>query len=389
MPRQWSSTCSQSRTLRPSPYSDPAAVQEVGDEQRHELLGELARAVVVGAPGHPYVEAVGAVAGEGQQVARRLRRGVRGTRPQWILLGRRAGLQGAVDLVGGDVHEGPHAVAQGGVQQILGADDVRQDEVGRGVDRAVHVGLGGEVHHLVRLGRQPVDKRRVADVTVHELQPGVADLEVGGGPGVGQGVQDGDPRCPRPVGGEEGPDVPGADESGGAGDQDVHARFSALLRWGRSGAKGGVRRGRSACDATGRCFAARHRPGTRTAPAPRPARWAVSPPSGLAQSSPRTMFDSWPGCGARVALPSSTAGTQVRITLLLRSRRAFDHPVSSRRTAGLPLVSVVTRHHLPSGPARPSGSAPDALALPGPRTGRRETRARACPAAPTGSAGPR
>lgn len=89
------------------------------------------------------------------------------------------------------------------------------------------MGLGGEVHHLVGPGRQPVHERRVADVAVHELQPGVAEFEIGGGSGVGEGVQHGDPRGAGRVGGEQPADVPGADESGGAGDQDVHERIRA------------------------------------------------------------------------------------------------------------------------------------------------------------------
>jgi hypothetical protein len=66
------------------------------------------------------------------------------------------------------VHERADAGAQGRVQQHLGADHVGADEVGGAVDRAVHVGLGGEVHDLVVPGHQLVDQFGVADVALDE-----------------------------------------------------------------------------------------------------------------------------------------------------------------------------------------------------------------------------
>ncbi len=72
MPRQWSSTCSQSRTLQAVAVERHLqAVQQVGDEQRDDLLRELVRPVVVGAAGDDHVQPVGAVVRQGEQVARR------------------------------------------------------------------------------------------------------------------------------------------------------------------------------------------------------------------------------------------------------------------------------------------------------------------------------
>src|SRR5690606_21948629 len=124
------------------------------------------------------VQAVGAVVGQGEQVGGGLGRRVGGTRVKRVLLGGRPRLDGAVDLVGGDVHEGRQAVPQGGVQQDLGADHIGEDEVGGGEDRAVDVRLGGEVHHLVRLAHELVDQLGVTDVALDELQARVIELQV-------------------------------------------------------------------------------------------------------------------------------------------------------------------------------------------------------------------
>ena len=78
MPRQWSATCSQSRTLRAvAVQRDLAAVDQVGGEERDDLLGELVVPVVVGAAGHRHVHAVRAVVGQREQVGGRLGGGVR------------------------------------------------------------------------------------------------------------------------------------------------------------------------------------------------------------------------------------------------------------------------------------------------------------------------
>ena len=66
------------------------AVEQVGDEQRDDLLRELVRPVVVGAAGDAHVEAVGAGVGQGEQVAARLARRVRRVRLQRVGLRPRA-----------------------------------------------------------------------------------------------------------------------------------------------------------------------------------------------------------------------------------------------------------------------------------------------------------
>jgi len=58
-----------------------------------------------------------------------------------------------------------------GLEQRVGADHVGLDELGRAVDRAVHVGLGGEVHHRIRteFGEDLVQGSRVADIDLVKL----------------------------------------------------------------------------------------------------------------------------------------------------------------------------------------------------------------------------
>src|SRR5690606_19669864 len=98
-----------------------------------------------------------------------------------------------------------------------------------GEDGAVDVGLGGEVDHVVGLGGQLAHQFGVPDVALHELQARVVEFEVVEGAGVGEGVQHGDPRRVGRVGREEGADVAGADEAGGAGDEGVHVWICTLL----------------------------------------------------------------------------------------------------------------------------------------------------------------
>ena len=69
---------------------DLRAVEQVGDEQGDDLLGEVVVPVVVRAAGHAHVEAVGAVVGEGDQVAGGLRRRVGRVRGERVRLGPRA-----------------------------------------------------------------------------------------------------------------------------------------------------------------------------------------------------------------------------------------------------------------------------------------------------------
>ena len=234
MARQWSSTCSQSRTLAPSPYRESRApVEEVRDEQRDDLLGELVRPVVVRAAGHHHGQLVGAEVGPGEQVAACLRGGVRRVGLERPLLVPAALRDRAVDLVCRDVHEPLDAVAQRRVEQGLGADHVGLDEVGRVQDRAVDVGLGREVDHGVGSSDQLVGQAYVEDVAVHEAQPVVVldGGEVGPVAGVAQLVEHHHAGrvCPAPGVAEHPAYVMAADEAGTPGDEQLHAIASGLV----------------------------------------------------------------------------------------------------------------------------------------------------------------
>jgi hypothetical protein len=163
------------------------AGQGVGDHQRDELLGEVVRAVVVGAVAGGDRQAVGVVPGAHEVVGGGLAGGVRAVGLVGLGFGegRVVGAQRAVHLVGAHMVEAEgglgfgvqaHPVAAGGFEEGEGAVDVGADEVARAVDAAVHVALGGEVDDgagLV-LGEQAVDEFAVADVAVHEDVAGVA-----------------------------------------------------------------------------------------------------------------------------------------------------------------------------------------------------------------------
>ncbi len=141
-------------------------------------------------------------------------------------------LEGAVDLVGGDVVEALALellrqglpVALGGLQEAEGTHHVGLCE-GEGVlDAAVHMALGGEVDDAVDVFvlHQFVDTVEVADVHLDELVVGLAldVLEVGQVAGVGQFVEVDDFILGVLV--DKEPYHMASDETGSAGDDDVH-----------------------------------------------------------------------------------------------------------------------------------------------------------------------
>ena len=185
MPRQWSSTCSQSRTLSPSPYSGTVlAVDQVGDEQRDDLLGVLVGPVVVGAAGDRDVEPVCDARRSGRSgraPALAAEYGEFGSSGRSSVQ-RPFGIEPYTSSVE-TCRTRPTSCAQAGVEQRLGAEHVGHDEVGSAGDRPVDVGLGGEVDHRVVPGQGRVEHRRVADVAVDERVPRARRRPARGWPG--------------------------------------------------------------------------------------------------------------------------------------------------------------------------------------------------------------
>ena len=200
------------------------AVQGVEDDQRDQLLRVLARAVVVGAAHDRGLDPVGVDVGGDEQVAGRLGRRVGRGGVERRGLGEGAGLDRAVDLVGRDLQVAVDAELAGGVEQGAGADHVGAGEGVLVVDRAVDVGLGGEVDDRVAALHRLAHDRRVLDRADDQLG---ALGQVLAPAGVGELVEHDDLVL---VAGE--PHVGGADEPGGAGDQELHAASSAC-RWAR------------------------------------------------------------------------------------------------------------------------------------------------------------
>ena len=162
--------------VQPFTYLLPVAVHGqrlafdgVGDEQRHELLRVLVRAVRVGAARDRGVDAVGAHIGEHLQIATCLGRAVRAGRQQRIVLDcTAAAREVAVDLVGGDLHVACAGLARP-FEQTDGAEHVGPHELLGAEDRPVDMRLGGEVHDRLTSGARLGDGRRVGDVADDEL----------------------------------------------------------------------------------------------------------------------------------------------------------------------------------------------------------------------------
>ena len=157
------------------------ALEGVEDHQRDQLFGEVVGTVVVRAVGRQRGEAVGVLVGADEVVAGGLGGGVGGVGFEVVVFGegRSTQRERAVDLVGGDVEETegglprlgqPGPVLFGAIEQAERTGDVGLDEgLGR-VDGAVHVRLGGKIHHGVdrMVGEELRDQRGIADVAVGE-----------------------------------------------------------------------------------------------------------------------------------------------------------------------------------------------------------------------------
>ncbi len=165
-------------------------LDRVGDEQRHQLLGVLARPVVVGAARDDHRQAPGRPVGEGQAVAACLAGGIGAARHERPLLGSVALEHFAVDFVGRDLYEAPDVLAARHLAQHEHPVDVCPNELPRPLDRAVDVGLGGKVEHEIAPRHRLLDRGGIADVAVLERQrAGGKPLEVLAPAGVGERVE--------------------------------------------------------------------------------------------------------------------------------------------------------------------------------------------------------
>ena len=206
-----------------------AIVERVGHEQRDQLLGMVVRPVRVRAAGHHGIDAMGDDVAPDEQLAGRLGRRVRRARRERRVLAGVALVDRAVDLVGRDLQEArPVGGRAARLEQDVDADHAsRQERLGV-EDRAVDVRLGGEVDDGVGVRHERLDHRRVGDVAAHERESRrhlrvVADRrEVRLVAGVGQLVEDGDPRAVTAA--EHVPHVARADEPGAAGDEQAPKR---------------------------------------------------------------------------------------------------------------------------------------------------------------------
>ena len=206
-----------------------------------------------------------------------------------------AGLDLAVHLVGAHLEEPggarslaarrPVLLGADRLEEHVDADDAGAQERFRVEDRAVHVGLGGDVDHGVGFRHQPVDRVTVRDVAADEgiagglLGIGLHGREVGPVAGVGQLVEDRDPRAV--AAGQDLPDKLRTDEPGTARDQETGAGGDAVRHAGSVG-RGVGGASRPASWSTSAISAARSSDGTVPASVQWPSYTSVNrPPDGM------------------------------------------------------------------------------------------------------------
>ena len=146
--------------------------ERLRDEARDHLLRVLPRPVVVERADDHDREAVRDEVRVGEAIGSGLRRGVRAARVERVLLVHGLVERRAVDLAGREEDEALDRLFADRVEQDLRAFDVRGHELGRaGLDRLLHVRLGGCVHDHVHFRDDLADEIGVADVAVHERVP--------------------------------------------------------------------------------------------------------------------------------------------------------------------------------------------------------------------------
>ena len=146
----------------------------------------------------------------------------------------------AVNLIGGDVEEtealllgGRESaiVGEGGLQQVIGAEDVGVDEVAGAIDGAIHMAFRGEVHYGIRevLGKESGERGGIAEVVLDKrvmriFQIAVERREVSR---VGEFVE-----VDHLVSGfiKDLPHKVGTNEASAAGDQDFHEMVVEMNR---------------------------------------------------------------------------------------------------------------------------------------------------------------
>ncbi|MCY1536252.1 hypothetical protein D9M68_717000 [compost metagenome] len=163
------------------------ARQGIEDHVRDQLLGEVIRPVVVRAVGHQHRQAVGALPGAHQVI----RTGLGGRVGRTGGVGRGFGeqiirtLEVAIHLIGRNMVEAERRlgfifqvipVTAGRLQQRIGANDIGLDEFGRPIDGAIHMRLGGQVHHCcgAELGKHLVQRGCITNIHLVEAIAGRA-----------------------------------------------------------------------------------------------------------------------------------------------------------------------------------------------------------------------
>ena len=162
------------------------AVERIQNHQWNEFFREVVRTVVVRTVGYDGRQTVGAQPCADEMVAGRLGSGVGAGRGVGRSFGKQIvrAVQIAINFIGGNMVETesfaffrrhPLPVGTCGFEEVERADDVGLDEFAGGINRAVNVAFGGQVHYGVGLvsGKHAVKFGTVADIDLLEGIAGV------------------------------------------------------------------------------------------------------------------------------------------------------------------------------------------------------------------------
>ena len=155
-------------------------LEGVVDHQGDQLLWELIRAVVIGAPGDVHRQLIGIGISLDEQVRGGLAGGIRAVGIQGSGFHKEAlRTQGAVHLVRGNLHElyailvlvvahGPGVFRN--IQKVDGAQNIGLDENLRIGNGTVHMAFRGKVHHVINvvLVKQALDRLFVTDIRLNK-----------------------------------------------------------------------------------------------------------------------------------------------------------------------------------------------------------------------------
>jgi hypothetical protein len=224
--------------------------EDIFDDKRDELFGEVVRAVVIGTTSDSDREAVGIVIGFDNKIGSRFGGTIRAMRVQGGRFMKETFVaETTVYFIGGYLMKAyigrPERITVGilsgapcvpcSVKKVLGAEDIGGEEKLRVFNTAIHMTFGCKVNDIANVitGEQVVDKYRVTNVPSYKNTTVPVDILMDSGEvtGIGQEVEGNDTDVF--TDGKQVFEEIGADKPGGSGNQ--VGRHRALLCSGKRG----------------------------------------------------------------------------------------------------------------------------------------------------------